>query len=125
MVCFPKDCEGFVLKIQRCSSLFLVFKWDWRCLEDREAIWYGLPSHRFGNLIDICSSHAGTLNHSQNYSPWWCDLLSLGGIFMGLFSVSLQKECTIVEFGPSFNLRENMDLVLARTTIPIGTRIFG
>ncbi|GAU48536.1 hypothetical protein TSUD_282880 [Trifolium subterraneum] len=78
-VCLPKNKGGLGVKDLEMFNLALLCKWKWRCINDKDALWYDLLQHRYGplSLKLLCWEAVGT---GSKDSIWWRDVAAVGGM---------------------------------------------
>jgi len=64
-----KDLELF--------NISLLNKWKWRCLTDKNALWYDLLKFKYGSLARKVLSRDGPMIRRKD-SNWWKDILLAG-----------------------------------------------
>jgi hypothetical protein len=76
-ICQPKEKGGLGIQNLAIFNSSLLFKWKWRCLNDRSAPWQDLLRFRYGSLVANFMYGEGRIGLKQA-SIWWRDMWSLG-----------------------------------------------
>lgn len=75
-VCTPKDKGGLGITNTEAFNVSLLMKWKWRIIHDKEAVWFELLQHRYGNTgLAMMNGEGRTVG--RKCSIWWRDILSL------------------------------------------------
>ncbi|MCH80366.1 LINE-1 reverse transcriptase like, partial [Trifolium medium] len=77
-VCLPKDQGGLGVKDLELFNLALLCKWKWRCLIEKDALWYDLLCFRYGPLSTKLLSWEAVATSTKD-SLWWRDVVGVGG----------------------------------------------
>ncbi|MCH85285.1 LINE-1 reverse transcriptase like, partial [Trifolium medium] len=77
-VCLPKDSGGLGIKDLELFNMALLCKWKWRCLNEKDALWYDLLRFRYGSLSPKLLSWEAAVTSTKD-SLWWRDVVGVGG----------------------------------------------
>ncbi|GAU33402.1 hypothetical protein TSUD_20950 [Trifolium subterraneum] len=77
-VCLPKEKGGLGVRDLEMFNLALLCKWKWRCINEKDALWYDLMRFRYGPLSVKLLSWEAVETGSKD-SIWWRDVVGIGG----------------------------------------------
>ncbi|GAU51623.1 hypothetical protein TSUD_414500 [Trifolium subterraneum] len=77
-VCLSKDRGGLGVKDLELFNTALLCKWKWRCLNEKEALWFDLLCYRYGPISSKLLRWEAVAT-SMKDSLWWRDVVGVGG----------------------------------------------